>query len=97
MLVLGTEIAFTLRPLYQNRNTDILVIPFRNMKFDLYGGTITNSCTFDYRKRVQEKIQEGTFKEGNIYIRNCVGNDSYKFFAFLRFADGNEDHLAQGI
>jgi len=97
LFVLGTEIAFTLRPLYHNRNTDILVIPFRNLKFDLYGGTIINSCSFDYRKRVEEKIQQDTFKHGNIYITNCLGNENYKFFAFLRFAEGNAEHLAQGI
>jgi hypothetical protein len=52
LYVLGTEITFTLRPLYQHQKIDVLVIPYRNLKFDLYGGNIINSCTYDYRKRI---------------------------------------------
>jgi hypothetical protein len=83
--VLGTEIAFTLRPLYQHKNTDILLLPFRNLKFDLYGGNIINSCSFDYRKRIEEKIAAEEIKNGSIYIKPCIGNDNYKHFAFLKF------------
>lgn len=82
--VLGTEIVFSLCLFDQNKNADILVVPFRNLKFDLYAGNIINHCSYDYRKRIQEKIVAKEIHNGTIYIKDCIGNTDYKFFAFLK-------------
>jgi hypothetical protein len=36
-----------------------------------------------------EKIDDKKISKGSIYIKQCIGNDNYKHFAFIQIDDSN--------
>jgi hypothetical protein len=42
-------------------------------------------------------MNEGKINEGKAYIKNCMGNGNFKFFAFIKIAEGNAEDVANGL
>ena len=65
---------------------DILVVPYRQPKLDMYPGNFVLKSTADYKKKITEK-GEKLDKDGSIYIQRCVGIDNFTGFAFMKIKD----------
>lgn len=61
---------------------DIIIIPYKDLKFEVYPGNLVNSFKVDYRKKIESKgsrIQ----KMGCVYIQKCLGLDNFVAIGFL--------------
>lgn len=79
--------------------TDILFIPFENTKMLLYPGRVLNSCSFDYRAKIDKVSQEGRIKDGFPYLQSYKGPFNFKGFAFCKVSqkknNSNEDSFEE--
>lgn len=78
----------------------MIVIPYKNLKLDIYPGSIINRCKADYRKKIDSKEQNKEI--GSVYIQKCVGIPNFQGFAFMRVgSDGckeiDSESLKKGL
>ena len=81
--VRGTSVSFTYKTINESV-ADLLVIPYKDMTFGIYPGTIVNSFEkVDYRKVLTEKGPKAD-KVGSVCIQKCVGLDNFKALGFMK-------------
>lgn len=57
IFIKGMKVCFSYRKIVQH-SADILIIPFRDLKFNVYPGKIINLFEVDYRKKLEGKKEE---------------------------------------
>jgi len=96
VMVFGRRLAVTLRKV-QMFNCKILLVPYRNLKFDYYPGNFVLTSSVAYRDRIIKKGEECE-KGGSVYFQRAVGLSSYEAVVFLKIDEANiEQNLEQGI
>lgn len=71
MYIMEAKLSFSYRQITEHE-CDILIIPYKDLKFEMYPGNIINKCKADYRKKIAEKGSE-IEEVGFIYPQKCVG------------------------
>lgn len=64
-----------------------MIIPYRDLKFEMYPGNIINKCKADYRKKIADKGAE-VEEVGYLYPQKCVGIQNFKAIGFLKMGKG---------
>lgn len=86
MYVNETKLTFSYRQITEHQ-CDILIIPYKDLKLEMYPGNIVNKCKADYRKKILDKGAE-IEELGHIYAQKCVGIPNFKAFGFLKMGKG---------
>ncbi len=95
IFVFGRRLAVTLRKV-QQFNCKVLLVPYRNLKFDYYPGNFVLSSSVGYRERIMKK--EELEKGGSVYFQKAIGLEKYEALVFLKIDESNkEQNLEQGI
>ena len=80
----------------QQFNCKILLVPYRNLKFDYYPGNFVLSSSVGYRDKIMKK--EDCEKGGSVYFQKAIGLEKYEAVVFLKIDESNkEQSLEQGI
>jgi len=87
---MGTRIEIVEKSLDSQKNIDVLVVPFRTYKFELYGGHLIKTTSFNYREKIRNKSD---LPYGQAYLQKCVGNEAIKLLSFIKLGEGKENEM----
>lgn len=83
--IMKTKITLSYRRIDEHV-ADLLIIPYRDFKFNIYPGNIINRCSFDYKAKIKNKGDELS-KIGITYLQKCYDIDNFKIIGFLKVGD----------
>ena len=67
----------------------MLVIPYTNIKLDIFPGSVINKCKANYREKIENKGVAAV--PGSAYNQKCVGIPNFKAFCFVNVGNGKSD------
>ena len=71
----------------------MMIMPFRDLKFDVYPGKLINNFDFDYREKMQKSMNEGNMSSpGKACLWRCIGMEkNFKALGFVNIGTEKEN------